>query len=80
MFNIIGMEFTTEGIKLNPYLPEEIETLEFGDLVYQNSKINIKISGIGGNVKSFKINGKNTQPFLKNSSKGDIDIEIIMGK
>ena len=80
MFNIIGMEFTTDGIKFNPYLSKEIDTLEFGDLVYQNSKINIKISGIGGNVKSFKINGKNTQPFLKNSSKGDIDIEIIMGK
>jgi len=78
LFNIIGMEFSPAGITFNPYLPKEIESLEFGDFNYCGTTINIKITGTGSRLSSIKINGKESDDIIVSKNSGEVFIEIKM--
>jgi glycogen debranching enzyme len=62
--NIAGMSFKTGGIKFTPYLPSSIKNMEITNLHIRNAVLNIKIEGQGAKIKSFKVDGKETDSFV----------------
>lgn len=74
--NIVGMNFEKDGIRFNPYIPQNINNIEVDDICVRDCNINIRISGNGRHLKSFMVNGKGTESFIRFD--GDKDIVIIM--
>ena len=74
--DIVGMRFEKQGISFNPYVPQNINNIEVGDICVRSCNINIRISGNGRHLKSFMVNGKETENFVRFD--GDKDIVIIM--
>jgi len=73
-----GMEFLPGGISFHPFIPEGYgNKLIIEDFSYRNAVINIRISGTGDTIKSFRLNGrKMNRPFIPESLTGKHDIEI----
>ena len=74
--NIAGMNFEKGGIRFEPYVPNGISNIEIGGLCVRGCNIDISIFGNGKRIKSFTLNGKNTNNFIKFD--GDKEITIIM--
>ena len=54
--NIVGMNFEKDGIRFNPYIPQNINNIEVDDICVRDCNINIRISGNGRHLK--KLYGK----------------------
>ena len=80
LMDIAGMQFNVDGIEFHPYLPEGINNFRLKNLKYRNTVLEINISGDGSNLTSFKINGNETEPFLKKDLTGNNKIQIILSK
>lgn len=78
--DLFGMSFTPDGISFNPVGSSLVENAELSDLLYRNANITIKINGSGAKVASFKINGKESDPFVSNDASGKVVVEIEMAK
>lgn len=74
--DIVGMRFERDGIRFNPYIPQNINKLEIGGLSVRNCKINISIIGSGKNINKFTVNGEQTDSFI--SYNGDKNVKIEM--
>ena len=74
--NITGMNFEKDGIWFEPYVPNAVSNIEIGGLCVRGCNIDISICGNGKRIKSFTVNGKNTNNFMKFD--GDKEITIIM--
>lgn len=74
--DLVGMNFTTKGINFAPTSTEFINKLELKNFKYRNAVINITISGKGKKIKSFKINGEISEPFIPCDAEGTLLIEI----
>ena len=77
--NLLGMKFTEKGIEFAPIGSLLTEKVELSSLKYRNAILNIVINGNGNVLKSFKINGKETEPFVPYDICGNISIEIALG-
>jgi hypothetical protein len=53
--------------------------MELGNIKYRDALLNIKIEGNGTKIKSFSINGLETQPFVSKESTGELNIKILLG-
>jgi hypothetical protein len=73
-----GMEFLPDGIFFKPFIPEGYgNRFIIENFSYRNAILNIKISGTGDTVDSFRLNGrKMNRPFISGSLTGKHDIEI----
>jgi Bacterial alpha-L-rhamnosidase 6 hairpin glycosidase domain len=76
----IGMNFGLNGIRFCPVIPQSFGgTKMFNGFKYRNAILNVKISGYGKNIKSFKINGKKMKnAFIETTATGIQNIEIEM--
>lgn len=77
-FDLIGMNFSANGIEFNPVGSKLVGEIKLKNFSYRNAIINITIKGNGDKVKLFKINGKEEKPFISADAKGVFDIEIEM--
>jgi hypothetical protein len=75
---IFGMEFTPEGLRLNPFVPKSYgKKNELKNFRYRNSNLDIALSGYGNKIKWVKLDGKNLQnTFIPKDLNGDHKIEI----
>jgi hypothetical protein len=77
---ILGMDFTTDGIKFAPMVPAALngeKTLT--NFKYRDANITVKVIGTGEQIKSFTINGvASDNHFLPADTKGDVNIVITM--
>lgn len=74
-----GIEFTQTGIMFHPFVPSALcgeRTLEA--FPYRDMLLDIKVTGSGNQVESFKLDGKRSKPFVPASLKGRHQIEIVM--
>ena len=74
--NLVGLNFCENGIEFVPRKTELTDEINLYYLKYRNSILNIKISGNGENIKSFKINGIDNEPFIDSKLCGLQNIEI----
>lgn len=78
-FDIMGMKFDIDGIRFDPICTRLIKKAELKCLTYRNSTLNITLSGEGERIASFRLNGKETEPFIPCDITGENNIEIIIG-
>ena len=74
--DLIGLRFCEDGIMFVPSGTKLTNQINLQNLKYRKSLLNIKISGIGMKIKSFKINGNKSSPFIKKDLIGLQCIEI----
>ena len=76
--DLIGMKFTDKGIEFAPVCSSVVNNICLYSLKYRNTLLDITIKGRGDCVKHFRVNGKETKPFISNSDAGKLNIEIIL--
>lgn len=76
----MGMSFGLNGIKFCPVIPKSYDgTKTLMGFKYRGATLNIKVTGFGQNIRSFKINGnKMTNAYLEATATGTQNIEIEM--
>lgn len=76
---VFGMTFQPDGIAFRPYLAREWGACSLSGLRYRNMTLNIRLTGSGTSVSSFKINGSaNDNHFLDASGTGENSISITL--
>lgn len=76
---MIGMDFTPEGIRFAPLMPEGYNSLELSGLCYRDLVLNISIKGTGTGMEEFRINGElRRAPCLSAQGRGEVDVSILM--
>jgi glycogen debranching enzyme len=76
---IFGMDYTPEGVRFRPFLPEGVGKIALSNIPYRNALVRVSASGAGCSLASFRVNGVGTEPFLPSDSTGDIRVEIVLG-
>ena len=77
---LFGIDFQKDGLAFHPFVPKALAgTRTLDGFKYRDADLNITVSGYGNEIKSFKVNGKEQQPFITASkAKGKMNIEIVM--
>ena len=77
---LFGIDFRKDGLAFHPFVPKALAgTRTLDGFKYRGANLNITVSGYGNEIKSFKVNGKEQQPFIAaNNAKGTMNIEIVM--
>lgn len=75
---VAGMNFNTSGVTFNPIMTGKMQEIKLTNIVYRHAVLNLKISGTGSQLKSFRLNGVSTKPFIPANATGNMDIEITM--
>ena len=75
-FGLVGMRIENTGISFSPYLPANISEMELKAIPYRQSVLDISIKGTGRQIKSFRLNGKQSEPKIHSNLKGLNKIEI----
>jgi cellobiose phosphorylase len=79
LFGILGMEFTSDGIIFNPYIPWNMDEVVMKNIAYREMIINIEIKGKGSNINKFFINGQlYSENKLSAEMSGEKNIKIIV--
>lgn len=76
---LFGIHFTEDGLMFKPFVPQALagsRTLE--NFPYRGARLNIKVSGYGSRIRSFRLNGVESEPLLPPTIKGLNTIEIEM--
>lgn len=76
--NVLGMRFDTEGIIFAPFGCRGLNKIELNNFSYRDATINISIIGEGKKIKSFKLNGVESKPFISKDLKGEFEVSIIL--
>lgn len=76
---LFGINFETNGLNFKPFIPKKLsDCRSLTNFRYRNATLNITVEGHGDNIKSFIVNGKETQPFIPDDSKGVLNVHILM--
>ena len=74
---LLGIRIKNNGLKFQPYLPDEINYLKLTDIIYRNAKLNVVLKGNGEKIKSFLLNRKKqNENFIPSTIKGNNEIVI----
>ena len=77
-FDLIGMEFTNEGVTFSPVKTKLAKDIRLDGLKYRNSELFIHITVSEAGEKAFKLNGEKANWFVPNSLNGKVFIEITL--
>ncbi len=76
---LFGIEFEKNGLAFHPFVPKVLAAdRSLNGFKYRDALLDISISGYGNEIKSFKINGKESKPFVPATAKGNLKIDIVM--
>ena len=76
---ILGMNFETNGISFAPVIPKEyMGNFSLSNFKYRKAVINVEVQGFGYEIESFKVNGKEQQPFVDGGATGVLNVSIKM--
>ena len=76
--DLMGMDFKTDGIEFRPVKSTFVNKRELEGLHYRNAVLNVSVIGEGSKIKSFRVNGKESEPFISADESGELNIEIIL--
>ena len=77
-FGLLGMDYAPEGVRFRPFLPEGLGEIELSNISYRNALLHVSIAGEGTVVKSCRIDGRDSEPFVSADAGGDVRIEIVV--
>ncbi|MDE7343464.1 MAG: hypothetical protein K2N19_05550, partial [Muribaculaceae bacterium] len=77
---LFGIEYMNDGLAFHPFVPEALgQPRSLEGFRYRDAVLNISISGYGSKIKSFKVNGKEQDPFIPaKKAKGELNVVIEM--
>ena len=74
-----GISYQTDGILFAPMVPKALKAARrLSNFKYRNAVLDMKVSGYGNVIKSFKLDGVETKPFFAASLNGAHTIEIVL--
>lgn len=74
-----GVNYELEGIRFRPFVPKTLAAKrELSNFRYRQAVLSMRISGYGNELQSFKIDGKETEPFFPANLKGEHTIEMVL--
>lgn len=76
--NIIGIQPVASGLKFRPIGSEDGTPVVVKGIPYRNALLDVTIKGKGSHVSSFKLNGKESKPFILSSVTGKLEITISL--
>ncbi|MBV4204738.1 discoidin domain-containing protein [Bacteroides salyersiae] len=80
-YGLVGMRFEDEKLRFEPFLPEEVNSLELTRLNYGNMILNVKLEGEGNRIKEFKLNGiAMDTPEIPQNLTGEQTVSIVLEK
>jgi len=80
-YGIIGLDFSSNGLTLHPYLPEGIHHVELTDLLIDQCRVSIELIGTGGCIRSILINNEEASTVdLSLPLNEDIRIQMVLSK
>ncbi len=75
---LFGMEFTEQGVRFAPVVPDRLERLVLDNVKYRDAQLKIVVQGHGTRVREFKVDGKAGKAFFPASRTGRHEVEIVM--
>lgn len=76
---LFGINFEENGLSFLPFVPKNLsDSRSLNNFKYRNATLNITVEGYGDKIKSFRLNGKEHEPFIPADIKGTHDIHIVM--
>ncbi len=76
---LFGINFEPNGLKFAPFVPKALAAeRKLTGFNYRDAVLDITVSGYGNRIKSFKLNGKETEPFIPGKIKGHNTVTIVM--
>jgi glycogen debranching enzyme len=75
---LLGMDFTEQGIRFAPVVPEQFNELVLDKVSYRGAQLRIVVKGHGTRLREYKLDGKAAKPFFAASQTGAHEIEIFM--
>lgn len=74
---LFGMQYETDGLHFTPFVPKAMKgERSLTGFPYRDALLDITLSGYGAAVKSFRMDGKDCDPFVPSDLKGHHVIEI----
>lgn len=62
---LFGLQFETDGLHFRPFVPHALAgTRTLTNFPYRNARIDMKISGYGNRIRSFRIDGKEMDEYV----------------
>jgi glycogen debranching enzyme len=79
LLGLAGMRFNTDGVRLEPCVPDDISLVELRNISYRHMNLNITIHGSGTKLKACAIDGHDTDvPRLSVSDSGKKHVVVTM--
>jgi hypothetical protein len=76
---LFGIGLNEKGIGFSPCIPTNLNEIRLTGMKYQDMLLNISITGNGTRIKSFKVNGLESEiPFISFDRKGLQSVEIVL--
>lgn len=74
-----GITYEMDGIHFNPFVPKTLAAKrELSNFRYRDAVLTMRISGYGNHLKSFKLDGQETAPFVACDLQGEHTIEMVL--
>ena len=78
ILGLFGVKAEEEGVSFYPCIPEKLKNSELKGIKLHGQELSVKINGHGSRVKSFLLDGKESEPFIEwdgKSHKVEITLE-----
>lgn len=74
-----GISYHTDGIHFAPFVPKKLKaSRQLCNFKYRNALLDIRISGFGANIKSFKLDGVESEARIPADLSGSHVVDIVL--
>lgn len=74
-----GIQYELDGIHFNPLVPKALRgTRQLSNFRYRQAVLDLKVSGYGNVIKSFRLDGVESAPLFPADLKGNHTIEMVL--
>jgi len=74
-----GMHYGTDGIRFAPFVPKTLKAeRRLSNFRYRHAVLDLSVTGYGNRIRSFRLDGVETEPFLPADVTGEHRIEIVL--
>ena len=77
---LLGMHFSTDGIKFTPHLSAGVDSIAVSGIPYRGCRLSLTVEGRGGRVVACQRNGSTSEPFLPADAQGDQQIQLQLSE